>query len=206
MVFSEYLNDVFAPFGKKAGLSGRDLSLIWTPQIIASLVDVPVNLYTTDLGSRVMNAILGIGTGLAVATGYVKGIAAAELEEMASYWITSLYVPTPESPVIAQEIINLANGITGGNIDAVKNALFKSECAAPNELIAYTGVFNQQSYTSGTNTPLTSPIPCNNNTVTASIKPAVKPAVRNVTVNKTLGGYEPNVSVAPSNTLKAYSA
>lgn len=83
-MFSEHFEGLFAPLGKKAGLSGHDMSLIYTPQIIASIVQIPVNLFTTELGSKFVDLVLGVIGGLAVGTGYVRGKAAAELSEMVS--------------------------------------------------------------------------------------------------------------------------
>jgi len=153
---NKYLEELFAPFGRKAGISGRDMSLIYTPQIIASAIDIPVNLLMTDLGSRLVNAILGIGSALAVATGSVKGETAAELSEMASYWLTSLYVPAPHSPVIASEVVSFVSGLMNGNLQQALNAIWKGPAHAQNELIAYTGMLNPASYQTGVNTPLIS--------------------------------------------------
>jgi len=153
-MISEYLEDIFAPLGRKAGISGADMSLIYTPQIVASLVDVPVNLLMTDLGSRLFNAIAGIASAAVVATGHVKGKAAAEVSEMASYWLTSLYVPSPHSPKIAQQVVSFVNGLTSGNFQTALNAIWKGPSYAQNELIAYTGMLNPVSYQSGVNTPL----------------------------------------------------
>jgi len=151
---NKYLEELFAPFGRKAGISGRDMSLIYTPQIIASAIDIPVNLLMTDLGSRLVNAILGIGSALAVATGSVKGETAAELSEMASYWLTSLYVPAPHSPIIASEVVSFVSGLMNGNLQQALNAIWKGPAYAQNELIAYTGMLNPVSYKTGINTPL----------------------------------------------------
>jgi len=153
---NRYLEELFAPLGRKAGISGRDMSLIYTPQIIASVVDVPVNLLMTDLGSRLINAVLGIGSALAVATGSVKGETAAEVSEMASYWLTSLYVPAPHSPVIASQAVSFVSGLMGGNFQQALNAVWKGPAYAQNELIAYTGMLNPTSYQTGINTPLVS--------------------------------------------------
>jgi len=153
---NRYLEEFFAPFGRKAGISGRDMSLIYTPQIVASGIDVPVNLLMTDFGSRLVNAALGIGSALAVATGWVKGGEAAEVSEMASYWLTSLYVPAPHSPVVASEAVSFVNGLMSGNLQQALNAIWKGPQYATNELIAYTGMVNPVSYQTGVNTPIVS--------------------------------------------------
>jgi len=165
---NKYLEELFAPFGRKAGISGRDMSLIYTPQIIASAVDIPVNLLMTDLGSRLVNAILGIGSALAVATGSVKGQTAAELSEMASYWLTSLYVPAPHSPIIASEVVSFVSGLMNGNFQQALNAIWKGPAYAQNELIAYTGMLNPVSYKTGINTPLVNGSTSSSSTSTTS--------------------------------------
>jgi len=165
---NRYLEELFAPLGRKAGISGRDMSLIYTPQIIASVVDVPVNLLMTDLGSRLINAVLGIGSALAVATGAVKGETAAEVSEMASYWLTSLYVPAPHSPVIASETVSFVSGLMNGNFQQALNAIWKGPAYAQNELIAYTGMLNPTSYKTGINTPLVSGSTSSTSTSTTS--------------------------------------
>lgn len=207
MVFSEYLNDVFAPLGKKAGLSGRDVSIIWTPQIIASIVDIPINLLTTDLGSRIMNAILGIVSMGAVALGKVKGVAAAELEEMASYWITSIYVPSPNNTVVTNQIASLAAGIASGNTSQILSSLFTSPNSALQQLSTYTGIINPKTYTSGTNVPLmgTPSLSVFNG---GSIKPAIGTASPQIAVlPQGTKIYEPAVAKQPvTNNLKMYSA
>ncbi len=187
MVFSEYLNDLFEPFGKKAGLSGHDMSLIWTPQILASLVQVPVNFFTTELGAKVIDLVLGAIGGLAVGFGAVKGKAAAELEEMISYWITNLYVPAYGSSQLPAQISNLAAGIQSGNTSQIVSSIYSGPTAAQSELNTYLGMFNPATYS-------------------ASIRPAVKP-----NVVKPINAYTPAVSVnrqvsaTPNNVLRMYS-
>jgi len=174
---NEYLEDFFAPFGRKAGISGRDMSLIYTPQIVASLVDVPINLLFTDLGSRLLNAGLGIASALAVAVGAVKGTSAAEVSEMASYWLTSLYVPAPHSPIIASEVVSFVNGLMTGNFQQVVNSIWKGPAYAQNELIAYTGMLNPVSYKTGVNTPLSSPSSSTQSSSSVKISSSSQPVV-----------------------------
>lgn len=189
MVFSEYLNNLFEPFGKKAGLSGHDMSLIWTPQILASLVQVPINLFTTELGAKLIDLVLGAIGGLAVGFGAVKGKAAAELEEMISYWITNLYVPAYGSSQLPAQISNLAAGIKSGNMSTIISSLYTGPTAAQNELSTYLGMFNPATYKASVSVP--------------SVKPA--------NVVKPINAYTPSVSVnkqmpaTSDNALKMYS-
>jgi hypothetical protein len=145
-MFSEYLDDVFAPFGKKAGISGHDMSLIWTPQILATVIQVPVNLFSTELGAKIIDLVLGVAGGLAIGFGAVKGKAAAELSEMVSYWITNLYVPQYAQTGISAQISSLAAGIKSGNMSQIQAALFTNQAAAKAELDSYLSIFNPATY------------------------------------------------------------
>ncbi len=182
---NRYLEEFFAPFGRKAGISGRDMSLIYTPQIVASGIDVPVNLLMTDFGSRLVNAALGIGSALAVATGWVKGGEAAEVSEMASYWLTSLYVPAPHSPVVASEAVSFVNGLMSGNLQQALNAIWKGPQYATNELIAYTGMVNPVSYQTGVNTPIVS------SQQSSSVPPVTSGTSTSVQVSKSTAMIDP---------------
>lgn len=156
-MISEYLEDIFAPLGKKAGIAPSDMSLIYTPQIVASLIQVPINWFLTEFGARVVDAVLGIGSALAVATGMVRGKDAAEVSEMASYWLTNIYVPPANSAVVSQQAVSFVSGAMNGNTQGMINAIYQGQNAM-NNIIAPTGLVNPASYQTGTLTPLSNPI------------------------------------------------
>ncbi|MEM4056518.1 MAG: hypothetical protein QW578_05730 [Thermoplasmatales archaeon] len=157
-MISEYLEDIFAPLGRKAGIAPSDMSLVYTPQIIASLIQVPVNWTLTEFGARVFDAIVGLGSAIAVGLGAVKGKAALELSEMASYWLTNIYVPPAKASVVTQQAVSFVTALTSGNIQAATNALYQGQNFTTNAL-AGTALVNPVSYQTGTATPISVPTP-----------------------------------------------
>lgn len=164
-MISEYLEDIFAPLGKKAGIAPVDMSLIYTPQIVASLIQVPVNWFLTELGARIFDAVVGVASAAVVATGGVKGKDAAELSEMASYWLTNIYVPPAKASVVAQQAVTLATSLSKGDMTGVMNTLYQGQNAITN-MAAATGLLNPASYSSGTLTPISVSQPASNSSVT----------------------------------------
>ncbi len=152
-MISEYLEDIFAPLGKKAGIAPVDMSLIYTPQILASLIQVPVNWFLTELGARIFDAVVGVASAAIVATGGVKGKDAAELSEMASYWLTNIYVPPAKASVVAQQAVTFASALSKGDLSGAMNSVYQGQNALTN-MAAATGLLNPVSYQSGTLTPI----------------------------------------------------
>lgn len=167
-MISEYLDDIFAPLGKKAGIAPVDMSLIYTPQIVASLVQVPVNWFLTELGARIFDGIVGIASAAVVALGGVKGKDAAELSEMASYWLTNIYVPPAKASTVAQQAVTFASALSSGNMTGAVNALYQGQNALTN-MAAATGLLNPVSYSSGTLTPISVGTPSSSSSSSATV-------------------------------------
>ena len=142
----EATSRVFEPFGRKAGLSGTDLASVWMPQIVASVVQIPINYFFTDLGSRIVNGILGLATGIPVVFGWARGNTALELSEMSSYWLTSLYVPYPQNGFVSQWQ-SFISGIKSGSSSTIQSSIMASSSYQQTMVSNFQSLFGGQSTT-----------------------------------------------------------
>lgn len=129
-------------WAKEAGIPTPQLSGILGSDIIGGLVGVPLDMFLTQLGSKIASLFLG-GAGLLFGTYTMKGQGRAQLDTMSisSRIMTEILDPSPQQiKEIQRNISDLIDGFAEGRWDKMAYSIIRN----PREL---TGLIPQLSGT-----------------------------------------------------------
>lgn len=115
-------------WAKEAGIPTEELSGILGGDIIGGLIGVPMDMFLTQLGSKLASAFLGVG-GLLFGTYTLKGQGRVQLDVMRifSRITTEILDPSPQQiKEIQKNISDLFDGLVEGRWDKAAYALVRN--------------------------------------------------------------------------------
>jgi len=128
VTMSGFLDPAVATLAREAGISPEDISTRWVPEGFATGVECLSDLLFTELGTKLLGVIIGVGTTVPAIFG--KGVdprLRRELLTFGAHNLSRVADPTPtEMLAIAKNVASIAEGITKGDWGKVGAGFFRS--------------------------------------------------------------------------------
>jgi len=122
------LDPFVAGWAKEAGMDNETVSSIFGGNILGGLIGVPLDMFLTQLGSKIAQAALG-GVGLVLGTYTFKGQKRLQLDTMqiGSRLFSEILDPSPQQiKEIQKNVGELIDGFIQGRWDKIAYALFRN--------------------------------------------------------------------------------
>lgn len=122
------LDPLVEGWAKEAGMDINTLSSIFGGNVLGGLIGVPLDMFLTDLGSKIAQAALG-GLGLMLGTYTFKGQKRLQLDTMqiGSRLFSEILDPSPQQiKEIQKNVGELIDGFVQGRWDKVAYAIFRN--------------------------------------------------------------------------------
>jgi len=122
------LDPLVEGWAKEAGMDTNTLSSIFGGNILGGIIGVPLDMFLTDLGSKIAQAALG-GLGLMLGTYTFKGQKRLQLDTMqiGSRLFSEILDPSPQQiKEIQKNVGELIDGFVQGRWDKVAYAIFRN--------------------------------------------------------------------------------
>ena len=123
-----WLDPVFKPAADYTGIPAEDWTAAIGVEALGSLIDLPIDYFTTDLGGKVIKGIALVGSLGYTILGGLRGRAAFESLEFVGHFLNEVLDPKPETLTkVFGDLAKLQNGIRERNPNMIVSALVRTD-------------------------------------------------------------------------------